>query len=136
MTGFPKVPLRLMEPLAPKIDSPAGRRGPGLTGLTVSRLKGRPFYGQAMGQLRLTCTFSAECAQPEGLRYRRLWRHIYLLPAGPVKLKNLKNLSSLPPLVLRTIFPPACGQCHLVKKKSESTCHFDVCFFLAYFFSC
>ena len=32
-------------------------------GLTVSRLKGRPFYGQAMGQLRLTCTFSAECAQ-------------------------------------------------------------------------
>ena len=31
--------------------------------LTVSRLKGRPFYGQAMGQLRLTCTFSAECAQ-------------------------------------------------------------------------
>ena len=66
MTGFPKVPLRLMEPLAPKIDSPAGRRGPGLTGLMVSRLKGRPFYGQAMGQLRLTCTFSAECAQPEG----------------------------------------------------------------------
>ena len=34
--------------------------------LTVSRLKGRPFYVQAMGQLRLTCTFSAECAQPEG----------------------------------------------------------------------
>ena len=31
--------------------------------LSVSRLKGRPFYGQAMGQLRLTCTFSAECAQ-------------------------------------------------------------------------
>ena len=31
--------------------------------LTVSRLKGRPFYVQAMGQLRLTCTFSAECAQ-------------------------------------------------------------------------
>ena len=28
------------------------------------------------------------------------------------------------------------AQCHLVKKKSESTCHFDVCFFLAYFFSC
>ena len=37
-----------------------------MTALTVSRLKGRPFYGQAMGQLRLTCTFSAECAQPEG----------------------------------------------------------------------
>ena len=37
-----------------------------MTGLTVSRLKGRHFYGQAMGQLRLTCTFSAECAQPEG----------------------------------------------------------------------
>ena len=34
-----------------------------------------------------------------------------------------------------TTFPPK-GQCHLVKKKSESTCHFDVCFFLAYFFSC
>ena len=31
---------------------------------------------------------------------------------------------------------PYSGQCHLVKKKSESTCHFDVCFFLAYFFSC
>ena len=42
------------------------RRFSGLTGLTVSRLKGRPFYGQAMGQLRLTCTFSAECAQSEG----------------------------------------------------------------------
>ena len=66
MNGFPKVPLRLTEPLAPKIDSPAGRRGPGLTGLTVSRLKGRPFYGQAMGQLRLTCTFSVECAQRVG----------------------------------------------------------------------
>ena len=34
--------------------------------LTVSRLKGRPFYVQAMGQLRLTCTFSAECAQRVG----------------------------------------------------------------------
>ena len=34
--------------------------------LSVSRLKGRPFYGQAMGQLRLTCTFSAECAQRVG----------------------------------------------------------------------
>ena len=42
------------------------RRFLGLTALTVSRLKGRPFYGQAMGQLRLTCTFSAECAQAEG----------------------------------------------------------------------
>ena len=31
---------------------------------------------------------------------------------------------------------PPHAQCHLVKKKSESTCHFDVCFFLAYFFSC
>ena len=37
-----------------------------MTALTVSRLKGRPFYGQAKGQLRLTCTFSAECAQSEG----------------------------------------------------------------------
>ena len=36
-----------------------------------------------------------------------------------------------------TLWPsPPQGQCHLVKKKSESTCHFDVCFFLAYFFSC
>ena len=34
--------------------------------LTVSRLKGRPFYGQAMGQLRLTGTFSAECVQRDG----------------------------------------------------------------------
>ena len=37
-----------------------------MTALTVSRLKGRPFYGQAMGHFRLTCTFSAECAQTEG----------------------------------------------------------------------
>ena len=34
------------------------------------------------------------------------------------------------------VLRPPLGQCHLVKKKSESTCHFDVCFFLAYFFSC
>ena len=83
MTGFPKVPLRLMEPLAPKIDSPAGRRGPGLTGLTVSRLKGRPFYGQAMGQLRLTCTFSAECVQPEGCGIAAFGgdKYIFRLPA-------------------------------------------------------
>ena len=57
-----------------------------MTALTVSRLKGRPFYGQAMGQLRLTCTFSAECAQPEGCgggcrrsiqppSFGRGWRH-------------------------------------------------------------
>ena len=52
-----------------RVDGPSGRgflRGLSLTRLTVSRSKGRPFYGQAMGQLRLTCTFSAECAQREG----------------------------------------------------------------------
>ena len=52
-----------------RVDGPWGRgflRGLSLTRLTVSRSKGRPFYGQAMGQLRLTCTFSAECAQREG----------------------------------------------------------------------
>ena len=43
--------------------------------LSVSRLKGRPFYGQAMGQLRLTCTFSAECAQ-------RVEMHPLLPPAA------------------------------------------------------
>ena len=44
--------------------------------LTVSRLKGRPFYVQAMGQLRLTCTFSAECAQRVEMHpYPRLWRY-------------------------------------------------------------
>ena len=30
---------------------------------TVSRFKGRPLIGQARGQLRLTCTSYAECAQ-------------------------------------------------------------------------
>ena len=44
--------------------------------LTVSRLKGRPFYVQAMGQLRLTCTFSAECAQRVEMHpYPRLRRY-------------------------------------------------------------
>ena len=45
--------------------------------LTVSRLKGRPFYGQAKGQLRLTCTFSAECAQREEMHpFCRLRRRL------------------------------------------------------------
>ena len=54
--------------------------------LSVSRLKGRPFYGQAMGQLRLTCTFSAECAQRvemqssrdySSLSHHRTYRSVY-----------------------------------------------------------
>ena len=47
-------------------NRPCGRGKSIQPRLTVSRLKGRPFYGQAMGQLRLTCTFSAECAQRVG----------------------------------------------------------------------
>ena len=58
---MPSAPV-LIKPLQPPWR--AGKTGK--PGLTVSRLKGRPFYGQAMGQLRLTCTFSAECAQPDG----------------------------------------------------------------------
>ena len=49
-------------------NRPCGRGKSIQPRLTVSRLKGRPFYGQAMGQLRLTCTFSAECAQRVGKR--------------------------------------------------------------------
>ena len=65
--------------------------------LTVSRLKGKPFYGQAVGQLRLTCTFSAECAQ-------RAEMHPYsrfagLPPVGEVcsMLTRLPNGSPMPP---------------------------------------
>ena len=36
---------------------------------TVGRLNGRPFYGQAKGQLRPTCTSYAGCAhQPSGIQ--------------------------------------------------------------------
>ena len=58
--------------------------------LSVSRLKGRPFYGQAMGQLRLTCTFSAECAQRVEMHpFCRLWRRLLHRKASHVIFKSL-----------------------------------------------
>ena len=44
------------------------RHQPSRRKTTVGRLKGRPFYGQAKGQLRPTCTSYAGCAhQPSGI---------------------------------------------------------------------
>ena len=61
--------------------------------LTVSRLKGRPFYVQAMGQLRLTCTFSAECAQRAEMHpYPRLRR--YFPRRGKFALHSASELIS------------------------------------------
>ena len=61
-----------------------------MTALTVSRLKGRPFYGQDMGQLRLTCTFSAECAQPEGCGIAALGGDEYIVSVtGPAPVSPL-----------------------------------------------
>ena len=45
------------------------RHQPSRRKTTVGRLKGRPFYGQAKGQLRPTCTSYAGCAhQPSGIQ--------------------------------------------------------------------
>ena len=44
------------------------RHQPSRRKTTVGRLNGRPFYGQAKGQLRPTCTSYAGCAhQPSGI---------------------------------------------------------------------
>ena len=56
------------EPLAPRAVRPGGAINPRPRKTTVGRLKGRPFYGQAKGQLRPTCTSYAGCAhQPSGI---------------------------------------------------------------------
>ena len=88
----------LIKPLQPPWR--AGKTGK--PGLTVSRLKGRPFYGQAMGQLRLTCTFSAECAQPEEMHpYPRLRRYFHLkvkrLTTFCASLSLLQNVFAVHP---------------------------------------
>ena len=45
------------------------RHQPSRRKTTVGRLNGRPFYGQAKGQLRPTCTSYAGCAhQPSGIQ--------------------------------------------------------------------
>ena len=45
------------------------RHQPSRRKTTVGRLKGRPFYGQAKGQLRPTCTSYAGCVhQPSGIQ--------------------------------------------------------------------
>ena len=47
---------------------PGGAINPRPRKTTVGRLNGRPFYGQAKGQLRPTCTSYAGCAhQPTGI---------------------------------------------------------------------
>ena len=47
---------------------PGGAINPRPRKTTVGRLNGRPFYGQAKGQLRPTCTSYAGCAhQPSGI---------------------------------------------------------------------
>ena len=47
---------------------PGGAINPRPRKITVGRLNGRPFYGQAKGQLRPTCTSYAGCAhQPSGI---------------------------------------------------------------------
>ena len=49
---------------------------------TVGRLNGRPFYGQAKGQLRPTCTSYAGCAhQPSGIQLSAA--HVALPPQHP-----------------------------------------------------
>ena len=49
---------------------PGGAVNPRPRKTTVGRLNGRPFYGQAKGQLRPTCTSYAGCAhQPSGIRF-------------------------------------------------------------------
>ena len=56
-----------IEPLGPRASA---RRlaQPSRRKTTVGRLNGRPFYGQAKGQLRPTCTSYAGCAhQPTGI---------------------------------------------------------------------
>ena len=50
-------------------DRPVGRRVLKFNdpiGQSTTRLQGKPFYGQAKGQLRLNCTSPAERAQAEG----------------------------------------------------------------------
>ena len=48
---------------------PGGAINPRPRKTTVGRLNGRPFYGQAKGQLRPTCTSYAGCAhQPSGIQ--------------------------------------------------------------------
>ena len=48
---------------------PRRRHQPSRRKTTVGRLNGRPFYGQAKGQLRPTCTSYAGCAhQPSGIQ--------------------------------------------------------------------
>ena len=57
------------EPLAPRAVRPGGAINPRPRKTTVGRLNGRPFYEQAKGQLRPTCTSYAGCAhQPSGIQ--------------------------------------------------------------------
>ena len=91
-----------------------------LTRLTVSRSKGRPFYGQAMGQLRLTCTFSAECAQREGCG-RRPSRRRGAIMIKPYNRASPEENHSTAPLAQGKCPPPFGGWRHHLSPASGGT---------------
>ena len=72
--------------------------------------------------------------------YNHIWPPLLIKPynraLGAKGKQKIAAFGSSPPLVpYGTTFPPQ-AQCYCVKKNSESTRHYDVCFFLYSFFSC
>ena len=89
------------------------RHQPSRRKTTVGRLNGRPFYGQAKGQLRPTCTSYAGCAhQPSGIleSTAQVPVPIPTAPKGACTLKPQRGLSikskSTASAVLLPIFIP------------------------------
>ena len=83
---------------------PGGAINPRPRKTTVGRLNGRPFYGQAKGQLRPTCTSYTGCAhQPSGILESTAQIPVPTAPQAPYNNPRAKGASNLSPL--RTFGP-------------------------------